>query len=61
MLTTRVSCAKTAELIEMSFEMWILGPIHVLGRSPDLPTGQGTFFGGGVILGHVQTCLQSIF
>ena len=53
MLTTRVSCAKTAELIEMSFDMWILGPVHVLGRSPDLPTGQGTFFWGG---GNTWAC-----
>ena len=49
-----MSCAKTAEPIEMTFGMRTrLGP-----RNPDTPKGKNTL---AIILGRAQTCLQSIF
>ena len=43
LLFTNVSCVKTAEATDMSFEVWTARPSNdVLGGSPDLPAGVST-------------------
>jgi len=50
-----VSPAKTAEPIEMPFEMWTCGSLrsHVIGGGSDFSTGRGTL-GKGVITGQTS-------
>jgi len=57
-----MSCAEMAELIKMSFWLWTsVGPrYHLLVGGPDPPpTGTDTLV--VVIVGHAETCPQSIF
>ena len=44
-----MSCAKTAEPIEMPFGLWarVDSANHVLGGGPDLPMGMDNFEGEG--------------
>jgi len=59
LLVTNVSRAKTAEPIETPCGLWApRGPRNHMGLDPPR---EATLFGVGVILGHSQSYLQSIF
>jgi len=57
LLATNVNPAKTDEPIDLPFGLWAhWDPKPCIKWGPDSPVERGTFFGGGVIIGHAQIC-----